>query len=58
VERFNLQKASDVAVKEQYQVKISNRFAALENLDDDDDDDDDDGDDVTAVGLGKVLEKI
>jgi hypothetical protein len=27
-------------------------------LDDDDDDDDDDGDDVTAVGLGKVLEKI
>jgi len=27
-------------VKEQYQVKILNTFAALENLDDDDDDDD------------------
>jgi hypothetical protein len=33
-----------VEVKEQYQVKISNMFAALENLDDDDDDDDDDVD--------------
>jgi hypothetical protein len=31
-------------VKEQYQVKISNRTAALENLNDDDDDDDDDDD--------------
>jgi hypothetical protein len=31
-----------VEVKEQYQVTTSNRFAALENLDDDDDDDDDD----------------
>jgi hypothetical protein len=31
-----------VKVKDQCQVKISNRFAALENLDDDDDDDDDD----------------
>jgi hypothetical protein len=30
-----------VDVKEQCQVKISNSFAALENLDDDDDDDDD-----------------
>jgi hypothetical protein len=30
-----------VEIKEQYQVKISNRFAALENLDDDNDDDDD-----------------
>jgi hypothetical protein len=31
-----------VEVKKQYQVKISIRFAALENLDDDDNDDDDD----------------
>jgi hypothetical protein len=35
-ERFNLEKLSDVEVKKQYQVKISNRFAALENLDDGD----------------------
>jgi len=28
-----------VEVKEQYQIKISNRFAASKNLDDDDDDD-------------------
>jgi hypothetical protein len=34
-ERFNLRKLNDVDVKELYQVKISNRFAALENLDDD-----------------------
>jgi hypothetical protein len=36
-----------VAVKERCQVKISNRFVTLKNLDDDDDDDDDDsgGDD-------------
>jgi hypothetical protein len=37
MERFNLKKLNDVKVKEQYQVKISSRFAALENLDDDDD---------------------
>jgi hypothetical protein len=40
MERFNLKKLNDVEVREQYQVKISNRFAALENVDDDDDDDD------------------
>jgi hypothetical protein len=40
MERFNLQKLKDVEVKEHYQVKISNRFAALGNMDDDDDDDD------------------
>jgi hypothetical protein len=36
VERFNLKKKklNNVEVKEQYQVKISNRFVALENLDD------------------------
>jgi uncharacterized metal-binding protein YceD (DUF177 family) len=38
MERLNLQNLSNLEDKEQYQVKISNRFAALENLDDDDDD--------------------
>jgi hypothetical protein len=31
-ERFKLRKPNDVGVKEMYQVKISNKFAALENL--------------------------
>jgi NADH:ubiquinone oxidoreductase subunit D len=35
VERFNLKKLNEVEGKEQYWVEISNRFAALENLDDD-----------------------
>jgi len=35
MERHNLKKVDDVEVKQQYQVKISNRFSALENLDDD-----------------------
>jgi hypothetical protein len=29
MERFNLKKLNDVEVKEQYQVKISNKFVAL-----------------------------
>jgi hypothetical protein len=33
MERFNFKKLSDTEVKEQYQVKNSNRFAALDNLD-------------------------
>ena len=32
VERFNLRKLNELEVKKQYQIKISNRFAALENL--------------------------
>jgi hypothetical protein len=32
-ERFDLKKLNDVEVKEKYQVEISNRFAALESLD-------------------------
>jgi hypothetical protein len=32
-ERFDLQNLHDVVVKEKYQVEISNRFVALENLD-------------------------
>jgi uncharacterized FlaG/YvyC family protein len=31
-ERFNLKKLSELEVRKQYQHKISNRFAALENL--------------------------
>jgi hypothetical protein len=33
MERFSLKKLNDVEAKEQYYVEISNRFAALENLD-------------------------
>jgi hypothetical protein len=32
IERFNLKKLNEVEGKEQYRVEISNRFAALENL--------------------------
>jgi hypothetical protein len=35
VERFNLKSLNDVELKVKYQVKISNRFTALENLDGD-----------------------
>jgi len=38
MERCNLKNLKSVEVKEQYQVRISNRSAALENLDYDDDD--------------------
>jgi hypothetical protein len=34
MKRFDLKKLNNAKVKEQYQVQISNRFAALENLDD------------------------
>jgi predicted RNA binding protein with dsRBD fold (UPF0201 family) len=33
LERFELKMIDDVEVKEKYQVEISNRFAALRNLD-------------------------
>jgi len=32
-ERFNLRKLNELEVKEKYQIEITNRFAALENLD-------------------------
>jgi hypothetical protein len=32
MQRFNLKKISELDVRKQYQIKISNRFAALENL--------------------------
>jgi hypothetical protein len=35
MKRFNLWRLNEVEVKEQYQVKISNRFETLENLNDD-----------------------
>jgi hypothetical protein len=34
VERFNLGKLNELEVRKQYQIKISNRFAALDNLND------------------------
>jgi hypothetical protein len=34
VDRFNLRKLRELEVKKQYQIKISNRFAALEKLND------------------------
>jgi hypothetical protein len=33
-ERLNLKKLNELEVRNQYQIKISNRFAALENLSD------------------------
>jgi hypothetical protein len=33
MERFNLKKLNDVEGKGQYRVEVSNRFAALQNLD-------------------------
>jgi len=36
-QRFNLRKLNEPEDREQYQIEITNRFAALENLDDDDD---------------------
>ena len=35
--RFNLKKLSELEFRKQYQIKISNRFAALENLNDTED---------------------
>ena len=31
-ERFNLRKLNELEVRKQYQIEITNRFAALENL--------------------------
>ena len=36
-QRFNLRKLNEPEVREQYQIEIRNRFAALENLSDDKD---------------------
>jgi len=34
VERFNIRKLNELEVRKQYQIEITNRFAALENLND------------------------
>jgi len=36
-ERFNLRKLNELQVKRQYQIEITKRIAALENLSDDED---------------------
>jgi len=36
-ERFNLRQLNELEVRKQYQIEITNRFAALENLRDDED---------------------
>jgi len=36
-QRFNLKKLNEPEVREQYNIEITNRFAALENSDDDED---------------------
>jgi hypothetical protein len=45
MERFSLKKFNDVEGKEQYRVEISNRLAALENVD-------------TEVDINRVWETI
>jgi DNA-binding SARP family transcriptional activator len=37
IEWFNLRKLNELEVRKQYRIKISNRFAALENLSDNED---------------------
>ena len=37
MERSNLRKLNELEVRKQYQIKISNRFAAVENLSDSED---------------------
>jgi hypothetical protein len=34
MKRFNLRKLSELEIRKQYQIKISNRFTALDNLND------------------------
>ena len=36
-ERFNLRKLNELEVEKKYQIEITNRFVALENLNDDED---------------------
>jgi hypothetical protein len=37
MERFQLRKSSELEVKKEYQIRIGNKFAALENLSDSED---------------------
>jgi len=36
-QRFNLRKLNELEIRKQYQIEITNRFAALENLNNDED---------------------
>ena len=36
-ERFNVRKLNELEVRKEYQIEITNRFAALDNLSDDED---------------------
>ena len=45
--RFNLRKLNDLEVRKQYQIEITNRFAALENVRT-----------RTQVEIGRALKKI
>ena len=46
--RFNLRKLNVLEVRKQYQIEITNRFAALENVCKDED----------KIGVGRTLKKI
>jgi hypothetical protein len=48
MERFNLKKLNEVEGKVQYRAEVSNRFAALEDIDDE----------VDINSAGKVLKRI
>ena len=48
-ERFNLRKLNELGVKEKYQIEITNRFAALENLN---------GDENVNRAWGNIKENI
>ena len=47
-EIFNLRKLNELEVRKQYQIEITNRFAALENVSEDED----------INGVGRTLKKI
>ena len=47
-ERFNLRKLNELEIKKQYQINISNRLAALENL----------SDGKEIIGVGRTLKRI
>jgi hypothetical protein len=59
IQRFTLKEIINVEVEQQYQVKISKRFADFENLDDDDDDDDvDDNDNADIERTSEIIREI
>jgi hypothetical protein len=54
IERFNLKKLHEVEGKDQQCVEVSNRFAALEDLDTEVENNSNDNNDNHSVALGKV----